>query len=202
MKLGILKLISKEEEMMVEHKKTIKQYLTAIKAVINQFPIEDLEKIIKVLEDARERKATLFICGTGPSWPIASNLVCDLSKNLRMLDESKGMTAIGLGDNIPSLTSFAEDEGYERVFSEQLLNLMKPGDVLIAISGAGNTPSIIKALDAAKEIGGITIGLTGFNGGKMKDRVDHCLVIPSDSVEMIADFHFIVDHLITICLRK
>ena len=186
---------------MKDHQKTINQYFTALKAVIDHFPIDDLLKLLSVIETAREEEKVIFICGNGGSWATASHMVCDFGKNTRMPGE-KRMKVIGLGDNIPSLTAYANDEGYERIFAEPLISLMHPGDLLIAISGSGNSPNVLRAVDAARERGGVTLGLTGFEGGALKDKVDHCLVVPSDSMELIEDFHMIVDHILTICLRK
>ncbi len=186
---------------MIDHKKTINQYFRTLKAVINDFPIDDLNEFLAVIEDAREREKTFFICGNGGSWATAAHMVCDFGKNTRM-PEAKRMKVIGLGDNIPSLTAYANDEGYDRIFSEPLISMVNKGDVLIAISGSGNSPNVLRAVEAANRQGGTTLGLTGFKGGELKDHVDHCLVIPSDSMEMIEDFHMIVDHILTICLRK
>jgi D-sedoheptulose 7-phosphate isomerase len=185
---------------MTEHSKTIHQYLTALKTVTDHFQVEALVEIIKVLENARDNEATIFICGNGGSWATASHMVCDFSKNTR-LPGAKRMKVVGLGDNIPSLTAYANDEGYDRVFAEPLISLMTQGDVLIAISGSGNSPNILRAIQSANQIGGTTLGLTGFKGGKMKDMVDYCFIIPSDSMEIIEDYHMIVDHILTICLR-
>jgi D-sedoheptulose 7-phosphate isomerase len=179
---------------------TIKGYLSALTQVIENFPVEELAEITELLQHARENQATIFICGNGGSWATAAHMVCDFGKNTRM-PEKKRIRVIGLGDNIPSLTAYANDEGYERVFAEPLMNLMMPGDVLIAISGSGNSPNVLEAAKTAKVLGGTSIGLTGFNGGQLKDLVDHSLVIPSDCMEIIEDFHMIVDHLLTICLR-
>ena len=185
---------------MTDHKNWISEYLKALGNVIEHFPIEELANFITMIEDVRENEKTLFICGNGGSWATAAHMVCDLGKNTRM-QGTKRMRVIGLGDNIPSLTAYANDEGFDRVFSEPLISLMKPGDVLLAISGSGNSPDILRAITAAKSIGGKTLGLTGFEGGKMKALVDHCLVIPSNSMEMVEDFHMIVDHILTTCLR-
>ena len=186
---------------MTDHRNTINQYFSALKAVINNFPIEDLLTFLEVVERARENEKTIFICGNGGSWATAGHMVCDFGKNTRM-PSAKRMKVIGLGDNIPSLTAYANDEGYDRIFAEPLISLMMPDDVLIAISGSGNSPNVLQAVESAREIGGITLGLTGFSGGELKTKVDNCLVIPSDSMEMIEDFHMIVDHILTICLRK
>ena len=186
---------------MSENLNTIKSYLTALTQVIENFPIDNLAEITDVLQDARNNLRTIFICGNGGSWATAAHMVCDFGKNTRLSGE-KRIKVIGLGDNIPSLTAYANDEGYDRVFAEPLMNLMSSGDVLIAISGSGNSPNILRAVETAKQIGGTTIGLTGFEGGQLKGMVDHPLVIPSDSMEVIEDFHMIVDHLLTICLRQ
>lgn len=185
---------------MTDHAKMINQYFTAMKAVINDFPMDSLLKFVNVLETARDEENTIFICGNGGSWATAAHMVCDFGKNTRMPGVER-MKVIGLGDNIPSLTAYANDEGYDRIFAEPLVSLMSSDDVLIAISGSGNSPNVLRAVETAKELGGVTLGLTGFKGGELKEKVDHCLVIPSDSMEMIEDFHMIVDHIITICLR-
>jgi len=185
---------------MTNHDTWISNYLASLVNVAEKFPVDDLSNLITIIEDVRETEKALFICGNGGSWATAAHMVCDLGKNTR-LDGSKRMRVIGLGDNIPSLTAYANDEGYDRVFAEPLISLMQPDDVLLAISGSGNSPDILSAIEVANEIGGTTLGLTGFQGGKMKELVDHCLVIPSNSMEMIEDFHMIVDHILTTCLR-
>lgn len=186
---------------MTDPKQTINQYFTALKAVIDAFPTHDLIRFLEVLEIARENEKTVFVCGNGGSWATASHMVCDFAKNTRM-PEKKRMIVLGLGDNIPSLTAYANDEGYDRVFAEPAISLMKKDDVLIAISGSGNSPNVLQAVEVANNVGSTTLGLTGFQGGKLKDLVDQCLVIPSDSMEMIEDFHMIVDHILTMCLRN
>jgi D-sedoheptulose 7-phosphate isomerase len=179
----------------------IHQYLTALKAVIDNFPVEDLLAILSELESARERDATVFTCGNGGSWATASHMVCDFGKNTRMPGQ-KRLRMIGLGDNIPTFSAYANDEGFDRVFAEPLINLVRKDDVLIAISGSGNSPNVLEAVEIAKKAEAITIGLTGFQGGKLKAQVDHALVVPSDSMEMVEDFHMIIDHLLTVCLRE
>ncbi len=184
-----------------KHTQTINTYLKALDETLNRFPIDDLEAILEVLENAKEQFQTVFICGNGGSWATAAHMVCDFSKNTRM-EGSKRLRVIGLGDNISTLTAYANDEGYDKVFAEPVLSLLRPGDVLIALSASGNSPNVLRAVEAAKSLGGITIGLTGFHGGELKDLVDHVLIIPSDSIEMVEDFHLIIDHLITICLSQ
>ena len=106
---------------MTDHKNWISEYLKALGNVIEHFPIEDLSNFITMVEDVRENEKTLFICGNGGSWATAAHMVCDLGKNTRM-QGTKRMRVIGLGDNIPSLTAYANDEGFDRVFSEPLIS--------------------------------------------------------------------------------
>jgi D-sedoheptulose 7-phosphate isomerase len=185
---------------MKAHLDTINDYLNTLKKVCDDLPRQPLLDILAVLETARAEKSAVFICGNGGSWATASHMVCDFGKNTRQPDRNR-MIVIGLGDNVPSLTAYANDEGYDRIFAEPLLSLMEPGDVLIAISGSGNSPNVLRAVETARDLEGITIGLTGFEGGKLGEMVDHALVVPSDSMEMIEDFHMIIDHILTICLR-
>ncbi len=185
---------------MNDHLETINTYLDTLKKVTDDLPRQPLLGILAVLETARTEKSTVFICGNGGSWATASHMVCDFGKNTRQPNRNR-MIVIGLGDNVPSLTAYANDEGYDRIFAEPLLSLMEPGDVLIAISGSGNSPNVLRAVETARQLEGITIGLTGFEGGKLGQMVDHALVVPSDSMEMIEDFHMIIDHILTICLR-
>jgi D-sedoheptulose 7-phosphate isomerase len=186
---------------MSDNFRIINNYLAAIREVIEIFPIDELAEITELIQQAREKESVIFICGNGGSWATAAHMVCDFGKNTRMSDK-KRIKVIGLGDNIPTLTAYANDEGYDRVFAEPLMNLMRSGDVLIAISGSGNSPNVLEAVKVARKIGGVSIGLTGFDGGKLKDLVDYPLVIPSNSMEIVEDFHMIVDHLLTMCLKE
>jgi D-sedoheptulose 7-phosphate isomerase len=186
---------------MTDHLTTINRYLENIKEVADALPREALLNMVNILEKARREQAAVFICGNGGSWATASHMVCDFGKNTRQAGKNR-MIVLGLGDNVPSLTAYANDEGYDRIFAEPLLSLMQPGDVLIAISGSGNSPNVLRAVETARDLEGITIGLTGFEGGKLGQMVDHVLVVPSNSMEMIEDFHLIIDHILTICLRK
>jgi len=181
-------------------KKAIYQYFDKLKSVIDAFPVEDLETFLTTLRNARENQNAIFICGNGGSWATASHMVCDFSKNTRMSGKNR-MVVIGLGDNIPSLTAYANDEGYDRVFAEPAISLMKPSDILIAISASGNSPNVLEAVKAARSAGATILGLAGFDGGQLKPTVDHALVIPSSDIEVVEDFHMIVDHILVTALR-
>ena len=178
----------------------VKMYTSQLNEILNALPEDKFIEINNVLQDARETGKQIFVIGNGGSAAAASHMVCDFGKNTRQPGKNR-MRAICLNDNIPSVMAYANDEGYDVIFSEQLLALGKPGDILIAISGSGNSANILKALETAHQMQIKVIGLTGFKGGKMKAMTDICLVVPSDSMEMIEDVHLIINHILAGLLR-
>ena len=178
----------------------IEDYINDLKTVLDQLSREDLLVIIETLAKARQEGKTIYICGNGGSASTANHMVCDLSKNTRT-EGANRLKVIGL-DSIASLTAYANDEGYDRIFAEPILSLVQPGDVLLAISGSGNSPNVLRGVEAARQIGATTIGLTGFQGGQLKDLVDICLVVPYNSLEQIEDVHLIINHILTISLGQ
>lgn len=178
----------------------VKSYIDQLNEVLNALPSEKFIEINKTLLDARETGKQIIVIGNGGSAAAASHMVCDFNKNTREAGK-KRMRAICLNDNTPSVLAYANDEGYDIIFSEQLLSLGQSGDILIAISGSGNSANIIKAIETARQMNIKVIGLTGFKGGKMKELTDICLVVPSDSMEMIEDVHLIINHILAGLLR-
>jgi len=178
----------------------VKMYTSRLNEILNALPADKFIEINNVLQDARETGKQIFVIGNGGSAAAASHMVCDFGKNTRQPGKNR-MRAICLNDNVPSVMAYANDEGYDVIFSEQLLALGKAGDVLIAISGSGNSANILKALETARQMQIKVIGLTGFQGGKMKALTDICLVVSSDSMEMIEDVHLIINHILAGLLR-
>ena len=125
-----------------------------------------------------------------------------LERNSVRLKSQKRFRVISLTDSVPSITAWANDHGYEHVFAEQLENLVESEDVVFAISGSGNSPNVLRALEVAKDHGARTIGLTGFEGGKMKNLCDVCVILPSDNMEVIEDFHLSMTHAISSVIRR
>lgn len=185
---------------MTENVNFVRMYTNQLNEVLKQLPEDKFAEINDVLQAARETGSQIFVIGNGGSAATASHMVCDFSKNTREAGRQR-LRAICLNDNVPSVLAYANDEGYEVIFSEQLLALGRPGDVLIAISGSGNSSNILKAIEAARQLQIKVIGLTGFKGGKMKDMTDICLVVPSDSMEIIEDAHLIINHILAGLLR-
>lgn len=164
---------------------------------------------VKALADAiwscYERDATVFVIGNGGSGSNASHLCEDLGKGtLRREDfdndEKKRLRILSLTDNTPYILAWGNDEGFDRVFVEQLKNLARPGDLLIAISGSGNSPNILRAVEWANRHGLRTFGCTGFSGGKLRQMAHQGLHVPLDDMGIVESihltaFHWVVDDL-------
>ncbi len=161
---------------------------------------DDLGRAIDILRDARARGATIFFCGNGGSASTASHFACDLGKNTVHPVLGRFRT-IALVDNIPAVTAWGNDNGYDQIFVEQARNLLRPGDVLVAISGSGNSPNVLHAVDYARSLGCTVIGLIGFAGGALKDRSDVALIVPGRTIEQAEDGHLILNHAICTAVR-
>ncbi len=163
--------------------------------VLANLPYSRIEGVARELVRAYREGRGVYLFGNGGSAALASHFACDLGKGtIKDRIAGKRFRVVSLTDNIPLLTAWANDSCYEDVFSEQLQNLLTTGDIAFAISGSGNSGNVLRALRAAKAAGGITMGLTGYSGGKMKALCDHCIVIPSDNMQVIEDFHLSVSH--------
>lgn len=176
-------------------------YLSALKTALDLIPMDVVDQIIETMIKAYREEKTIFIMGNGGSAATASHFACDLGKGT-CVDGKKRFRVISLTDNIPLMTAWSNDTHYDNVFVEQLRGLMRPRDVVIGISGSGNSPNVLNAMEYGNSKGATTIGFTGFSGGKIKDMVNLCLVVPSDSMEHIEDVHLALEHLICTYLRR
>lgn len=178
-----------------------KELITAINDLDNK-AIEGLASHIKTLV---KKNRTLFIIGNGGSAATASHMVCDLQKTVFGKTPSafkgKRLKAVCLADNIPLVTAWANDESYDLIFSEQLKNLGSKGDLLIAITGSGNSRNIIEALKTANKLGIATFGFLGFDGGKALKLTDKHILIKSSNYGVVEDAHMILDHMLTEVLK-
>ncbi|HJO62528.1 MAG: SIS domain-containing protein [Desulfobacterales bacterium] len=172
-----------------------KQYLTELKEVLDNFNLGQFEKIVNLVLNAYEDKKQIFTMGNGGSASTASHFACDLNKGCCTNLEKK-IKMICLNDNIPTLLAFANDVSYDVVFVEQLKNFLNPGDLVIGISGSGNSENVIKAIHHAKQNNGHTIGFSGFSGGKLARMVDVSFVAKVDDMQKIEDIHMILVHMI------
>lgn len=172
--------------------------LTDTLAQIEQAPID---QAIQVLHAARLDGRQIFIMGNGGSASTATHFVCDLAKNTRRPGWPP-FKVIGLADNMALLSAYANDEGYDSVFAQQLANLVRPGDVVIGISTSGKSPNVLNGIQMAREKGAYTIGFTGFGAGPLGGMVDLQLHVPSNCIEQVEDIHLMFEHLITKVLRE
>ncbi len=160
-----------------------------------------LEKIARHIETAEKKGRRVFVFGNGGSAATASHIATDWSKTA----ERKGkplIRAISLNDNVPFMTAIGNDLGYEDVFVRQLENLLEADDVVVMISGSGNSPNILKAAKYAKKKGAVTVGMTGFAGGKLRKMVDVCLHVNSDQYGVIEDLHMGAGSILAFYLKQ
>ena len=179
-----------------------KSYFEQLSRTILQLSAETADEIAEAIFSAHDAGRTVFLFGNGGSASLASHFACDLGKGTSLPgSDRKRLRVIALTDNIPTITAWANDSSYEDIFSEQLQNLVTPGDIAFGISCSGNSPNVLKALSVARIMGATTIGLGGFQGGKMKDLCDICLVVPSDNMQIIEDIHLSVAHALFTIVR-
>jgi D-sedoheptulose 7-phosphate isomerase len=158
------------------------------------------EEIVSALVKARDSGKRIYICGNGGSASTASHMASDLNKGSNRKD-ARRFKAVALTDNIPAMLAWANDSSYDDVFVEQLRNHLEKGDVVIGISGSGNSSNVLKALHYANDEGALTIGLTGFDGGKMTQLAKIFYVVPSHTMQQIEDIHLVIEHMLSIILR-
>lgn len=179
----------------------INTYLDELRKTNEKIPVEKIKDIINILKEAYRKNKRIFLMGNGGSAALASHFATDLSKlTYKPILGKKSFKAISLCDNISFITALGNDVSYESIFKEQLVNLLEEGDIVIGISGSGNSKNVLNAMDYANSVGATTIGLTGL-GGKLKDAVKICLTVPSSNMEMIEDIHLSITHIIKLVLK-
>jgi D-sedoheptulose 7-phosphate isomerase len=161
----------------------------------------ELQEIFNILKNARDKRNQVFVMGNGGSASTASHFVADLLKT-SITNENNRFKAISLSDNIPVLLAWSNDESYENVFSNQLENFLEKDDVVIGISGSGNSKNVLNAIELANQKQALTIGLNGKNGGKLSQIVKTNLTVKSNDMLTIETIHLLICHLITTMIRS
>jgi D-sedoheptulose 7-phosphate isomerase len=177
-----------------------RHYFSKLETVLAAIPAEKIDRIVEMLLDAYRQDRHIFIMGNGGSASNASHFACDLAKT-PVSRTGHRVRAMSLTENLPLLTAWSNDTHYYFGFVEQLKNLMNSGDVVIGISGSGNSQNVLNGIAYANSIGGKTIGLIGFSGGKLKDLAEESLTVPSDNMQRVEDVHLVLVHLISTYLR-
>lgn len=184
---------------MEDYKKQIRQYIEIEKRVLDGLNDEDINQVMNVLEHARLTGKRVFICGNGGSASTASHLECDFNKGISYEQDIKYDIEC-LSDNVPMMMAIANDIGYEDIFVVPLRNKLKPGDVVIGISGSGNSTNVIKAFAYANELGADTVALTGYSGGKLMQMAKYNIHVAIDNMQVVEDVHLVLNHMMMFIL--
>ena len=179
---------------MVDYRNQIKDYLKYEVETIQHLDIDQINAALNLLLETFEKGNTVYVFGNGGSSSTASHFQNDFNKGVSEHTEKK-FNLLCLNDNVATVMAVANDIGFEEVFRFQLQGHIRPGDVVMAISGSGNSKNVINAVEYAKQQGNKIIGLTGFGGGKLKELSDVSLHVPINSMQVTEDVHMIFDHL-------
>jgi len=187
-------------------RKFINSYIKDLKHCLDRLDHDAIENVIDLLMEAYRNNKKVFIMGNGGGASNASHMACDLGKGTlqREYDENEPrFRVISLTDNVAIMTAFANDLSYEDIFLQQLRNLVEKDDVVIALSGSGNSVNLIKAIEYAKKCRAKTVGFLGFKtGGKLAKIVDHAIIADSSFYGPSEDVQLILDHVITSWIAK
>jgi D-sedoheptulose 7-phosphate isomerase len=192
----------REWESLQQTDRSVRTYFRNLTELVPHLPYNSITTIVSVFLDAFAEQRTVYVFGNGGSAASASHLMCDINKGASAPDDSKRPRVMALTDNASLITAWANDFGYERIFSEQLKTFIKPRDVAFAISTSGDSPNVLLALETARECGAMTVGLGGCQGGRMKSLCDVCAIVPSDNVQLVEDLHHAMIHSIFIAVRE
>ena len=203
-------LLTAEKQTLV-NQEYIDNYFREMELICKRINRADIDRVIEILYSAWKYEKTIFLMGNGGSASTATHMACDLSK-CTIVEGKKRMRAICLNDNIPLMSAWINDHGFDNLYSEQLKNLMRNGDVLIGISVHGGTgkdkaglwsQNLLKAMKIARdEYGATLIGFSGFDGGVFTEICNTCVVVPFNSTPQVESFHLALEHLITNCLKE
>ena len=180
-------------------------YLDEIRRCLNALSPPEVARFVECLERAYHEDRQVYIVGNGGSAATASHMACDLGKNVYPPAPAapvRRFRVTSLTDNVPLITALANDCGYDRIFSDQLNNVLQRDDLVIAISASGNSPNILRALALARERRARTAALLGFDGGRARAMVDVALVVGSDDFGHVEDLHLVLNHLVAAWMRQ
>lgn len=174
---------------------SILSYQSRLYDILKSLDLQAIEKAIALIREAWQAGRKIFVCGNGGSALAASHFITDWNKSIFMAT-GHPFYGISLNDNIGLLTAYANDVSYEDVFSEQLKNLMTPDDLLLVISGSGNSPNVLRAVEYANQKGGKTLAFCGFDGGKVKPLAQHSVWVPCYDMQICEDIHLVLGHMV------
>ena len=176
-------------------------YIDELRAVLDRLDHAMIDSLTESIWRGYEQGRTLFIFGNGGSAALASHLATDMGKGT-VAGKRARLRVISLTDNVPLMTAWANDFGYENIFAEQLRGLAQRGDLAFAISGSGNSKNVVLGIEAARAAGATPMVLTGFDGGRVKELCELCLVVPSHNMQHVEDAHLCAAHAIFTAVRE
>lgn len=180
--------------MSTDYLPAIEGYLSRLKSTMDLVSRDELQGFLALLVESLEANRRIYVMGNGGSASTASHYVADFNKGLSW-GKRRRFRFHCLNDNVPTLTAYANDVSYEDVFVEPLRNFLEAGDLVIAISGSGNSRNVIKAIEYANGAGAITFGITGYDGGRLRKIAQRGLHVPIDDMQVVEDLHMVFDHL-------
>ena len=186
---------------MTDYRERIQKYIELEKQVLDNLASDAINEVMNVLENARLKRKRIFICGNGGSASTASHLECDFNKGISYEQEIKYDIEC-LSDNVPMMMAIANDIGYDDIFVVPLRNKLKKGDVLIGISGSGNSKNVLRAVEYANSLGATTISFTGYDGGKLKRISRYNIHVNVDNMQIVEDVHLVLNHMMMYILAQ
>lgn len=179
----------------------ISKYLASAKQAIDMLDLNEINNFINILIDAYEKGSNIYIFGNGGSASTASHFACDFNKGINS-NLFKKFRVLSLTDNIPTMLAYANDIDYNSLFVEQLKNFLKEDDVVIGISGSGNSKNVLKAIEYANQKNNLTVGITGFDGGNLKKIARYSVNVNVNNMQITEDLHMMITHLIMTVLNN
>src|ERR671914_741616 len=176
-------------------------HLRLLQEALSDLPLDELERLSEVLFRAYRNDKQVFTLGNGGSSSTASHMAADLAKNTIGANMHR-FRIMCLSDNVSIMTALANDVGYENIFSEQLMNHIRAGDVLLVVSASGNSPNVLKAMRYARSQSAEVAALLGFDGGTARSLSDIPLVIPSDNYGVVENAHLVINHILVDYFKK
>jgi D-sedoheptulose 7-phosphate isomerase len=180
----------------------IRDYITTLSDLLASIDVESVTRAVDLLEEVYHNGRRLVFCGNGGSGTTASHLACDFMKNILLEGPgNKPLEVIALTDSPALLSAWGNDTEFTNVFAGQARTWLRPGDLLIAISGSGNSPNVLKAVEVARQAGAVSLGLCGYNGGDLASVVDLPIVIRKRNMQQVEDVHMVLGHILFSSLR-
>lgn len=184
---------------MASYKEQIKQYIEMEKNVLDSLDSDSIDEVMIVLESARLNGQRIFIYGNGGSASTASHMECDFNKGISY-DQDVKYDIECLSDNVAMMMAIANDIGYEDIFAVPLKNKLKTGDIVIGISGSGNSENVVRAFKYANGLGATTIAFTGYSGGKLREMAKYNIHVNINNMQIVEDVHLILNHMMMFIL--